>query len=167
MEKAVMNRILIVDDELNMRLVLQAMLKKEGYAVTTASDGLEALKIMKASPMDIVVSDLKMPKLDGMGLLDAVIRDYPATPVIIITAHGTIATAVDALKKGAFDYVTKPFDQEELKHVIQKAVKTRRLDQDEASLNPDDIESVTVLKDASSSAIYGARAAAGVILITT
>jgi two-component system response regulator AtoC len=139
-KEATMNRILIVDDELNMRVVLQAMLKKEGYAVTTASDGLEALKIMKANPMDIVVTDLKMPKLGGMGLLDEVIRDYPSTPVILITAHGTIATAVDALKKGAFDYITKPFDQEELKHVIQKAVKTRRLDQDEASLNPDDID---------------------------
>jgi two-component system response regulator AtoC len=139
-KEAAMNRILIVDDELNMRLVLQAMLKKEGYAVTTASDGLEALKIMKDNPMDIVVTDLKMPKLDGMGLLEEVIRGYPSTPVIIITAHGTIATAVDALKKGAFDYITKPFEQDELKHVIQKAVKTRRLDQDEASLNPDDID---------------------------
>ena len=135
-----MNKILIVDDELNMRLVLQAMLKKEGYAVTTASNGMEALKILKADQMDIVVTDLKMPKLDGMGLLDRIIRDYPSTPVIIITAHGTIATAVDALKKGAFDYITKPFEQDELKQVIQKAVKTRRLDEDEALLNPDDID---------------------------
>lgn len=135
-----MNKILIVDDELNMRLVLQAMLKKEGYDVTTASDGLEALKILKSGQMDIVVTDLKMPKLDGMGLLDRIIRDDPSTPVIIITAHGTIATAVDALKKGAFDYITKPFEQDELKHVIQKAVKTRRLDEDEALLNPDDID---------------------------
>ena len=135
-----MNKILIVDDELNMRLVLQAMLKKEGYAVTTASNGMEALKILKADQMDIVVTDLKMPKLDGMGLLDEIIRDYPSIPVIIITAHGTIATAVDALKKGAFDYITKPFEQDELKQVIQKAVKTRRLDEDEALLNPDDID---------------------------
>ena len=135
-----MNKILIVDDELNMRLVLQAMLKKEGYAVTTASNGMEALKILKADQMDIVVTDLKMPKLDGMGLLGEIIRDYPSIPVIIITAHGTIATAVDALKKGAFDYITKPFEQDELKQVIQKAVKTRRLDEDEALLNPDDID---------------------------
>jgi len=140
-----MNKILIVDDELNMRLVLQAMLKKEGYDVTTASDGLEALKILKSGQMDIVVTDLKMPKLDGMGLLDRIIRDYPSTPVIIITAHGTIATAVDALKKGAFDYITKPFEQDELKHVIQKAVKTRRLDEDEALLNPDDIDRYGIL----------------------
>ena len=135
-----MNKILIVDDELNMRLVLQAMLKKEGYAVTTASNGMEALKILKVDQMDIVVTDLKMPKLDGMGLLGEIIRDYPSIPVIIITAHGTIATAVDALKKGAFDYITKPFEQDELKQVIQKAVKTRRLDEDEALLNPDDID---------------------------
>ena len=135
-----MNKILIVDDELNMRLVLQAMLKKEGYDVTTASNGMEALKILKSDQMDIVVTDLKMPKLDGMGLLGEIIRDYPSIPVIIITAHGTIATAVDALKKGAFDYITKPFEQDELKQVIQKAVKTRRLDEDEALLNPDDID---------------------------
>jgi DNA-binding NtrC family response regulator len=101
---------------------------------------MEALKILKADQMDIVVTDLKMPKLDGMGLLGEIIRDYPSIPVIIITAHGTIATAVDALKKGAFDYITKPFEQDELKQVIQKAVKTRRLDEDEALLNPDDID---------------------------
>jgi DNA-binding NtrC family response regulator len=101
---------------------------------------MEALKILKVDQMDIVVTDLKMPKLDGMGLLGEIIRDYPSIPVIIITAHGTIATAVDALKKGAFDYITKPFEQDELKQVIQKAVKTRRLDEDEALLNPDDID---------------------------
>ncbi len=139
-KEAAMNRVLIVDDAVNMRVVLQAMLKKEGYAVQTASDGLEALQVMKADPADIVVTDLKMPKMDGMGLLDEVIRVYPSTPVILITAHGTIATAVDALKKGAFDYITKPFDLEELKHVIQKAVKTRRLDEAESLLAPDEID---------------------------
>lgn len=135
-----MNKILIVDDELNMRLVLQAMLKKEGYEVTTAANGLEALKILKSGQPDIVITDLKMPKLDGMGLLNEMIRHYPSIPVIIITAHGTIATAVDALKKGAFDYITKPFDQDELKQVIENAVKTRRLDEGEALLSADDID---------------------------
>ncbi|PKN60798.1 MAG: DNA-binding response regulator [Deltaproteobacteria bacterium HGW-Deltaproteobacteria-11] len=136
-----MNRILIVDDELNMRLVLQAMLKKEGYIVAAASDGLEALKMLKTTgPLDVVVTDLKMPNLDGMGLLDRMIRDYPSTPVIIITAHGTVATAVDALKKGAFDYISKPFEQEDLKNVIEKAIQTRRLNEDEMLLDPDDID---------------------------
>jgi two-component system response regulator AtoC len=135
-----LNNILIVDDELNMRLVLQAMLKKEGYEVAAASDGLEALKMLKTGPVDVVVTDLKMPNLDGLGLLERMIREYPSVPVIIITAHGTVATAVDALKKGAFDYISKPFEQEDLKNVIRKAVRTRRLNQDESLLDPDDID---------------------------
>jgi len=135
-----MNRILVVDDELNMRLVLKALLNKEGYDVATASDGLEALKILRDGVVKVIVSDLKMPGLDGMGLLERVNRDYPATPVIIITAHGTIATAVDALKKGAFDYIVKPFDQDELKNVILKAIKTRQLNEDELLFNDDEID---------------------------
>jgi nitrogen regulation protein NR(I) len=135
-----LNKILIVDDELNMRLVLQAMLKKEGYEIAAASDGLEALKMMKTAPFDVVVTDLKMPNLDGLGLLDRMIREYPSVPVIIITAHGTVATAVDALKKGAFDYISKPFEQEDLKNVIEKAIRTRRLNEDETLLDPDDID---------------------------
>jgi two-component system response regulator AtoC len=135
-----LNKILIVDDELNMRLVLQAMLKKEGYEVAAASDGLEALKMLKTGPFDVVVTDLKMPNLDGLGLLDSMIREYPSVPVIIITAHGTVATAVDALKKGAFDYISKPFEQEDLKNIIQKAIRTRRLNEDETLLNPEDID---------------------------
>ena len=135
-----MDKILVVDDELNMRLVLKALLNKEGYDVVTASDGLEALKILKGSDLKVIVTDLKMPKLDGMGLLERVVRDYPATPVIIITAHGTIATAVDALKKGAFDYITKPFERDELKNIIHKAIKTRRLNEEELFVSPDEID---------------------------
>lgn len=118
-------KILIVDDELNMRLVLKAMLKKEGYEVVTAADGLEALRIIREEKIAVVATDLKMPRLDGMGLLDRIMQDDPALPVIILTAYGTVANAVDALKKGAFDYITKPFEQDELKTVILKAVKTR------------------------------------------
>ncbi|MCX5835775.1 MAG: sigma-54 dependent transcriptional regulator [Deltaproteobacteria bacterium] len=135
-----MNKILVVDDELNMRLVLKTLLNKEGYEVATASDGLEALKVLKSGDVNVVVTDLKMPRLDGMGLLDRVIREYPSTPVIIITAHGTVATAVDALKKGAFDYITKPFEQDELKRVIQKAIKTRQLNEDELVFSPDEVD---------------------------
>lgn len=131
-----MNRILVVDDELNMRLVLSAMLKKEGFEVATASDGLNALTILQEEEFAVVITDLKMPNLDGMELLSRVIKDYPATPVIIITAHGTIATAVDALKKGAFDYITKPFEQEEFKNVIHKAIKTHDLNSAEVFFSP-------------------------------
>src|SRR3972149_1610345 len=122
-----MNKILVVDDELNMRLVLSAMLRKEGFEVAAASDGQQALKSLEEENFSAVVMDLKMPNLDGMGLLSQVVKKYPATPVVIITAHGTIATAVEALKKGAFDYITKPFEQDELKSVVHKAVRTRNL----------------------------------------
>ena len=135
-----MHKILVVDDELNMRLVLSAMLKKEGYDVLTASDGLAALKILKECDFVAVVTDLKMPNLDGMGLLERVIQDYPSTPVIIITAHGTIATAVDALKKGAFDFITKPFEQEDLKNIIAKATSTKLLSKSDILLGPEETD---------------------------
>jgi two-component system, NtrC family, response regulator AtoC len=135
-----MHRILVVDDELNMRLVLSAMLKKEGYDVVTAPDGLAALKILKEDDFVAVVTDLKMPNLDGMGLLERVVQDYPSTPVIIITAHGTIATAVDALKKGAFDFITKPFEQEELKNIIAKATSTKALSKNDILLGPEETD---------------------------
>ena len=132
-------KILIVDDELNMRLVLKAMLKKEGYDVVTASDGLEAMKVLREEKIAVVATDLKMPRLDGMGLLDRIIQEDPALPVIILTAYGTVANAVDALKKGAFDYLTKPFEQDELKTVILKAVKTRMSnDRDLSAANGDE-----------------------------
>ena len=133
-------KILIVDDEVNMRLVLKTMLKKEGYDVETAADGLEALALLKRHDVTACVTDLRMPKLDGMGLLNRMVEEYPSIPVIIITAHGTVATAVDALKKGAFDYITKPFDQEELKNVIGKAVKTRVLSEEEVQLEAVDLD---------------------------
>jgi len=133
-------KILVVDDELNMQLVLKALLKKEGYDVATASDGIEALKVLKSGGVEVVVTDLKMPKLDGVGLLERVIRDYPSTPVIIITAHGTIPGAVDAMKKGAFSYITKPFERDELKNIIHNAVRTRRLNEEELLVSPDDID---------------------------
>ncbi len=120
-------KILVVDDELNMRMVLKAMLKKEGYEVTTAADGIEALVILGREKIAVVATDLKMPRLDGMGLLERIQKEDPSLPVIMMTAYGTVANAVDALKKGAFDYLTKPFEQDELKMIILKAVKTRMM----------------------------------------
>lgn len=140
-----MNKILIVDDELNMRLVLTAMLKKEGYEIASAADGNEALSILKSGPIDVVITDLKMPNVDGMELLNHMNDKHPAIPVIIITAHGTVATAVEALKKGALDYITKPFDLDELKNVISKAMKTRTLKENELFLPPEDIERAGII----------------------
>jgi two-component system, NtrC family, response regulator AtoC len=140
-----MNKILIVDDEINMRLVLSAMLKKEGYEIASASDGREALQILKSSKIAAVVSDLKMPDIDGMELLSRISEKYPEVPVIMITAHGTVATAVEALKKGALDYITKPFDLDELKNVISKAIKTRNLKENELFLPPEEIERTGII----------------------
>jgi DNA-binding NtrC family response regulator len=132
-----LEKILVVDDELNMQMVLKAMLQREGYEILTASDGIEALSVLKGNQPDAIVTDLKMPRLDGMGLLEKVQDGYPDIPVIIITAHGTVSTAVEALKKGALDYITKPFDQDDLKNIIHKAVKTRRLNEAKAFPGPD------------------------------
>ncbi|HDQ04179.1 MAG TPA: sigma-54-dependent Fis family transcriptional regulator [Deltaproteobacteria bacterium] len=140
-----MNKILIVDDELNMRLVLAAMLKKEGYEVSSAEDGSEALQILKSGATDAIITDLKMPKVDGMALLRHATEKYPEIPVIMITAHGTVATAVEALKKGALDYITKPFDMDELKNVISKAIKTRTLKENELFMPPEEIERAGII----------------------
>lgn len=140
-----MHKVLIVDDELNMRLVLAAMLKKEGYAITAAADGREALQILKSNKMDVVVTDLKMPHLDGMELLHCITEQYPDVPVIMITAHGTVATAVEALKKGALDYITKPFELDDLKNVISKAIKTRTLNESELFVPPEEIERTGII----------------------
>jgi nitrogen regulation protein NR(I) len=120
--------VLIVDDELNIRRVLAAMLKRDGYDVTTAADGAQALAVLQRTPVHVVVTDLVMPHLGGMELLERVRAEYPDIPVILITAHGTVDSAVAALKAGAFDYVTKPFEQEELRKVIAKAARANDLE---------------------------------------
>ena len=140
-----MNKVLIVDDELNMRLVLAAMLKKEGYEVSSAADGSEALDILKSGGIDAVITDLKMPNIDGMELLGRMSDKFPEVPVVMITAHGTVATAVEALKKGALDYITKPFDIDELKNVISKAVKTRVLKENELFMPLEEIERAGII----------------------
>jgi len=119
--------ILVVDDEINIRRVLSAMLRREGYHVRAASDGAEAMTELKLSAFSAVVTDLKMPRVDGRQLLAHVMEHYPDTPVIVITAHGTIGGAVDALKQGAFDYITKPFEAEAIHAAVEKAVRTRTL----------------------------------------
>jgi len=120
--------VLIVDDEMNIRRVLAAMLKRDGYEVTTAADGEQALAVLQKTPVHVVVTDLVMPRVGGMELLRRVSADYPDVPVILITAHGSVDSAVAALKAGAFDYVTKPFEQEELRKVIAKAARANDLE---------------------------------------
>src|SRR5258707_1640134 len=119
-----MAKVLVVDDEQNLRKVLAAMLRRNGYDVTVASDGEQGLAEFHKNGADIVVTDLVMPKLGGMDILKSVNASDPDVPVIIITAHGTVDSAVEAIKLCAFDYITKPFDQAEIQAVIAKADRT-------------------------------------------
>jgi two-component system response regulator AtoC len=121
---AARKRILIVDDEPSIRKVLSAHLRRFGHEVETADDGGAAIALLEAEPFHLVVSDLMMPAVDGMALLRWCTDHLPGLPVILITAHGTVDSAVTALKHGAFDYVTKPFDRDELHGLITKALAT-------------------------------------------
>ncbi len=120
-------QVLVADDEPNLRRVLSAQLARDGFEVHGAEDGEQALKILAEHHIDVVITDLRMPKLDGMSLLKRIVAEYPDIPVIMITAHGTVNTAVEALKRGAFDYVTKPFDRAEFQAVVTKAARSREL----------------------------------------
>lgn len=115
-------QILIVDDEPKMRRVLEIMLQKLGHRVLSASNGREALTLFGSSSVDLVVTDLLMPDVDGIELLAQLRAQQTAVPVIIITAHGTIETAVAAMKHGAFDYLVRPFDIEVLGLTIARAL---------------------------------------------
>lgn len=116
-----MAKILIVDDEANLRKVLRTLLEQDGHQPHAVADGHAALDFLKHNDMDLVITDLKMPKMTGLQLLHAVQQLRPGLPVILITAHGTVDTAVSALKNGAFDYITKPFERAELKLAVRKA----------------------------------------------
>jgi two-component system response regulator AtoC len=126
-------RVLIADDEINIRRVLEAILKRDGYEVVTAANGLEALAGMSRG-VHTVITDLKMPGLDGMGLLRRLSSEYPDVPVVMITAHGSVENAVEAVKLGAFDYIEKPFDQEQIRQIVDKALKTHAFARRDARL---------------------------------
>jgi DNA-binding NtrC family response regulator len=117
-------RILIIDDEPSIRKVLAAHLTHDGYEVETASDGGEGISKIDSAQFHAVITDLRMPNIGGLEVLHWASRNHPGLPVIIITAHGTVDSAVEAIKLGAHDYVTKPFDRDELKLIIRKAVQT-------------------------------------------
>ncbi|MBJ6800585.1 sigma-54-dependent transcriptional regulator [Geomonas propionica] len=115
-------RILAVDDEPVFRFLLERQLREIGYDVLTAADGLQALEILEREPMDLVLSDLVMPRMDGLQLIGSVRKLYPATPIIVITAHGSVESAVEAMRRGAYDYLEKPYDPEDLRITIQRAL---------------------------------------------
>ena len=122
-----METILIVDDEKNYLVVLEALLGPEGYETITVDNAQDALDLIRESDLDLVITDMKMPGMNGMELLDEFKKIKPELPVIMMTAYGTIEMAVEAMKKQAFDYITKPFKNEELKLTIKKALQNYRL----------------------------------------
>jgi len=126
-------QVLIVDDEPNLRKILAAQLARDDYEVLLAEDGEQGLMLLRENHVDLVITDLKMPKVDGMALLKEAVREHPELPVVMITAHGTVDTAVEALKSGAFDYLTKPFDKDEVRQIVAKALRTRQLANEEAT----------------------------------
>lgn len=117
-------KILIVDDEPDMLKLLSMILRERTtYAVTTTNNPLEALDMAKTGGFDLVISDLKMPGLDGIELIDAIKKVDEDIPIIIMTAYGTVESATEAIQKGGFDFITKPFRKEQILFTIDKALK--------------------------------------------
>ncbi|MDM8526491.1 sigma-54 dependent transcriptional regulator [Desulfococcaceae bacterium HSG8] len=122
-----METVLIVDDEKNYTLILSAVLEEEGFETLTANSGYEALEILKHSDVDLVLTDMKMPSMDGIELLEHVKVKDPELPVIMMTAYGTVEKAVEAMQKGAHNYILKPFDNNSLIVYVNKATAVYRM----------------------------------------
>jgi len=120
-------RVLVVDDERRQRDILQMILESEGYETTAAGNGRQALLAARSQPFDVVLTDLKMPDMSGIELLSELLASQPGLCVTLMTAHGTIDSAVDAMKKGAFDYLTKPLEKDEVLVVLRRAMERSHL----------------------------------------
>jgi two-component system NtrC family response regulator len=127
-------RLLVVDDEETQRLMLGNILERAGFEVVAASDGREALGWLERGGFDLLLTDQRMPEMNGLELLEQARKLHAQMPVVLMTAYGTVSTAVDAMKRGAADYLTKPFERDELLLVIEKVMRQRRLEDEVASL---------------------------------
>jgi DNA-binding NtrC family response regulator len=127
MRKLRRGSVLVVDDEPGMRHILKRVLTDEGYTVGTASDGNAAIKIIGQDAPDAVMLDIRMPGKSGLEILDHIKQENPDTAVIMMTAFGTVETAVKAMKRGAYEYITKPFNNDEVLHIINNALERKRL----------------------------------------
>ena len=132
-----MEQILIIDDEKSLLDLLTVVFKKEGYAVRTALSVAKGLETLEREPIDLIISDIKMPQMSGLDLLKRVKELQPELPIVLITAFGSIGQAVEALKAGALDYVVKPFDVEELKIIVARGLEKRRLREENRLLKRD------------------------------
>lgn len=124
--KSDQKNILVVDDDMSVRTTFSSILRKEGYRVTAVKDGYEAIKAIDEEDFDLALVDLRMPGLDGIEVLEKIKSRRPQTRVIIYTGYGSITTAVEAMRKGAADYLTKPFSPDELKLSVKKALENAR-----------------------------------------
>ena len=127
-------RILVADDEESHRIMLRAVLQEEGYEVAGAADGPEAIRAVEQEPFDLILLDIRMPGMDGIEALMEIRRISPYVPVLMMTAYASVKTAVDALKAGAFEYLIKPLDIEELKILIEKALEHYHLREENLAL---------------------------------
>ncbi len=126
--------LLVVDDEAGIREMLAIVFRKDGYRVSAARGCVEALALLDGEAPDLVLTDLKMPDGSGFEVLKKVRETHRETPVVMITAYSSTKTAVDALKQGAYDYIAKPFDMDELKHVVARALERKRLVEENVAL---------------------------------
>jgi DNA-binding NtrC family response regulator len=130
-----MRHLLLVDDEESLRSVVAERLTDEGFQVTQASDGESALKALDGFAFDVIVSDLRLPGVDGRAVIESAIGRYPGIIAIVVTGYGTVKDAVDMIKLGAADFIAKPFQFDELMHVLSKALEQRRLKSENAYLH--------------------------------
>jgi two-component system response regulator AtoC len=127
-------RVLIIDDEANMRHMLQTILGREGYDITTAADGREGLEKLQSERHDIVLCDLRMPEMDGLAFLDALGEAGRSMTIIMMSAYGTVDIAIEAVKRGAYDYIAKPFKADEIILTLRKAEERERLREENSRL---------------------------------
>ena len=125
--KSDQKNILVVDDDMSIRTIFSGVLRKEGYRVTAVKNGYEAIKAIDKESFDLALVDLKMPGLDGIQVLEKIKNRRPQTRVIIYTGYGSITTAVEAMRKGAADYLIKPFSPNELKAGVKKALESSQI----------------------------------------
>jgi len=140
------NRILVVEDESDMRDGLKKILSRRGYGVDTAEDGLKAVEKIKQTSFQVIIADLKMPGMDGIGVLQRAKDIDRSIAVIIITGYGTVNSAVESMRLGAFDYITKPFKPDDITLAVKRALKTERLQPEEETQEAPLPEAATKLR---------------------
>jgi len=140
-------KLLVVDDEEPLRLLFRQRLRAAGHEVALAADGGEAIQMIRTARFDVVITDLKMPVLDGLGVLAAAKEEHADTDVIIMTAYASVDSAIDAMRKGASDYLCKPFEFEELYMRLEKIAEKRELARAFISVEQNKEYGISDLKD--------------------